>query len=206
MGSNPSSVVYSKPVEGTKEPGFSHIYRNADYMDKVYETPQPQYKSVRDILVDNCLTKFPNNDCYGQIDLKITKVEGAEDLQERTMKTFKYREVFHLAENVGSYIISNQMDFPGVQFDMKLIGIYAKNRYEWMLVDIACCLYGLTLVPLYDTLGIENLSYCLNNSGMTTLFCSAETLPVLLKLKDHGNLKNVICFDRLPKELEMQVK
>lgn len=197
MGSNPS-VVYSKPVEGTKEKGFSHIYRNADYMDKVYETPEPQYKSLRDILVENCLTKYPNNDFYGQVHLTITKVDG-EEVEERTMKTFKYREVFHLAENVGSYIINNQMDFPGVEFDVKLIGIYAKNRYEWMIADLACCLYGLTLVPLYDTLGIENLSYCLNNSGITTLFVAAETVPVLLKLKDHGNLKNIISFDRLPK-------
>ena len=36
---------------------------------------------------------------------------------------------------------------------MKLIGIFSKNRYEWIIADIACMLYGLTIVPLYDTLG-----------------------------------------------------
>lgn len=44
---------------------------------------------------------------------------------------------------------------------MKLIGIFSKNRYEWMVSDMACMLYGLTIVPLYDTLGIDNLTYCL---------------------------------------------
>lgn len=37
---------------------------------------------------------------------------------------------------------------------MKFIGIYAKNRVEWLFADLACTLYGLTSVPLYDTLGI----------------------------------------------------
>ena len=36
---------------------------------------------------------------------------------------------------------------------MKFIGIFSKNRPEWTLVDIACMIYGLTSVPLYDTLG-----------------------------------------------------
>ena len=173
-------------------------------MDKVYESPSPQFKSFRDILVENCLIKYPNHDFLGKITLKVTKVND-EEVEEREVTKFKYREVFHLAENVGSFVINNEMDFPGVEFDMKLIGIFAKNRYEWMVADIACCLYGLTLVPLYDTLGVENLSYCLNNSGITTCFCTAETVNTLLKLKDHGNLKNIISLDPLTKETEMKL-
>ena len=37
---------------------------------------------------------------------------------------------------------------------MKFVGIYSKNRTEWMLLDWGCMLYGLTSVPLYDTLGV----------------------------------------------------
>ena len=46
------------------------------------------------------------------------------------------------------------MEYHEKHHGMKLIGIFAKNRYEWMVVDVLCCLYGLTSVPLYDTLGI----------------------------------------------------
>jgi long-chain acyl-CoA synthetase len=42
-------------------------------------------------------------------------------------------------------------DVPGQP--MRLIGIYSRNRMEWMLVDLACCMYGFVTVPLYDTLG-----------------------------------------------------
>ena len=83
---------------------------------------------------------------------------------------------------------------------MGFVGIYAKNRIEWLLTDFACTLFGLTSVPLYDTLGIENLNYCLNQTEMTTLFLTEATLKILLGLKDHGKLKNVVLFDRVDAE------
>lgn len=70
-----------------------------------------------------------------------------------------------------------------------------------MVADIACLLYGLTMVPLYDTLGIDNLSYCLEHSGVTTLFVTNDTIKTILNLKSFGNLSNLICFDPLTPEL-----
>lgn len=40
-----------------------------------------------------------------------------------------------------------------------LIGVYSKNRVEWNTLDMGCALYGYTLIPLYDTLGSETISY-----------------------------------------------
>ncbi len=39
-----------------------------------------------------------------------------------------------------------------------MIGIFAKNRKEWGMLDITTALYGFTMVPLYDTLG-RNINY-----------------------------------------------
>ena len=44
---------------------------------------------------------------------------------------------------------------------MNLVGVFSKNRLEWFQLDWACVLFGYTLAPLYDTLGKENLGYCL---------------------------------------------
>ena len=41
MGGTAESKPVSKPIEGTKEKGFSHIYRNAKFMDKLYDSPKP---------------------------------------------------------------------------------------------------------------------------------------------------------------------
>lgn len=80
------------------------------------------------------------------------------------------------------------------------MGIYSKNRYEWFLTDWACVLFGITTVPLYDTLGIENLTYCLNQTLLTSIFVSNATIKSLLKLKDIGRLRLVISFDPLDEE------
>lgn len=80
---------------------------------------------------------------------------------------------------------------------MNIVGIYSKNRVEWWTTDWACGLFGITSVPLYDTLGKENLTYCLKQTMMTTLFLSAPCMKNLLDLDDIGNLQTLICYDHL---------
>lgn len=84
---------------------------------------------------------------------------------------------------------------------LKLVGVYSKNRAEWMLVDIASCLYGFTTVPLYDTLGPENISYVLNHSGVQSLFCSGDSCKTIAATTNIGQLKIVVSFDPLSDEL-----
>ena len=54
-----------------------------------------------------------------------------------------------------------------------MVGIHSKNRLEWVLLDVASCLYGFTIIPLYDTLGPENISLNLINSGVKNMFTSS---------------------------------
>ena len=47
------------------------------------------------------------------------------------------------------------------QFKLKLVGVFSKNREEWLLLEYANVLQGNTMVPLYDTLGLESIPYIL---------------------------------------------
>lgn len=89
---------------------------------------------------------------------------------------------------------------------MKLLGVYSKNRYEWFLCDWAFALFGIANVPLYDTLGVENLTYCLNQTGISTLMVTSVTLKVLLTLTDLGKLSTVVSFDPLDEATKVAVK
>ena len=42
------------------------------------------------------------------------------------------------------------------------MGVFSKNREEWMLLEYANILFGNTMVPLYDTLGPDSIPYVLN--------------------------------------------
>ena len=57
------------------------------------------------------------------------------------------------------------------------MGIFARNRPKWTILDVACILYGYCTIPIYDTLGDENISYVFNH---TKLLC--------LKVMDKLNL------------------
>lgn len=109
--------------------------------------------------------------------------------------------MFDWATKLGSFLKNNKLEYTE-KTGMKFVGIFSKNRYEWVLTDLACMIFGFTVIPLYDTLGIENLTYCLEHSGISTLFVSSGTIKTVLGLKGHGNLENLICFDPLTPEIE----
>lgn len=75
---------------------------------------------------------------------------------------------------------------------LKLVGMYAKNRAEWTICDIANALYGYTMIPFYDTLGPDSVSFVLAHSEIVTCFCSASAIETLSKTKELHNLKNIV--------------
>jgi long-chain acyl-CoA synthetase len=42
------------------------------------------------------------------------------------------------------------------------LGIFAKNREEWAVIDLACMRNSVTIVPFFDSLGPEALSFVIN--------------------------------------------
>lgn len=75
-------------------------------------------------------------------------------MENRTIQRHTYREVLDTSFNLGRAVYARQLYFQENLFNMKLIGIYSKNRYEWFVADWACVQFGITSVPLYDTLGV----------------------------------------------------
>ena len=88
-------------------------------------------------------------------------------------------------------------------FKIKFVGIYSKNSTEWLLTDIACSYYGLTVVPIYDTQGEEATKEMFDQTNLTTLFLTCTHLNGILDSFKKGNvakLKNQVIMD--PMQLE----
>ena len=123
------------------------------------------------------------------------------------MRDFNYAQLHEMSMALGKSLYHRKLWFEEEEeLKMHLVGVYAKNRYEWFVYDWACCLFGFTTVPLYDTLGIENLTYCLNQTGLTTLFLEKEVLKNIINLKDRGNLRTLILFDEPTPDIADQCK
>ncbi|KAG8917336.1 hypothetical protein FRC00_013737, partial [Tulasnella sp. 408] len=82
--------------------------------------------------------------------------------------------------------------------DFEAVGIWAVNRPEWQITDLACQAYNKVSVALYDTLGPDAVEYAINHSEVPIIFCSSEHIQALL---DNAAacpvLKMIVSFDPL---------
>uniref|UniRef100_A0AAR2JK47 Arachidonate--CoA ligase n=1 Tax=Pygocentrus nattereri TaxID=42514 RepID=A0AAR2JK47_PYGNA len=106
----------------------------------------------------------------------------------------KYKQVF-MAEYLGSGLLHRGLKPSPDTF----IGIFAQNRPEWIISELACYTYSMVAVPLYDTLGPEALVFIINRANISTVLCDkqikAETLLTNCEKSLTPVLKTVIIMD-----------
>ena len=67
--------------------------------------------------------------------------------------------------------------------------MYGPNCLEWALTEQSCNAYGLTLCPIYDTLGADSVEFILQQTQMKTCVCTpSETLKVGYVVRIHSSL------------------
>ncbi|XP_074807329.1 long-chain-fatty-acid--CoA ligase 1 isoform X2 [Natator depressus] len=87
-----------------------------------------------------------------------------------------YKEVSERAEYVGSALLHRGYKPAPDQY----IGIFAQNRLEWVLIEQGCYTYSMVVVPLYDTLGADAISYIVNKADLALVFCDKSDKAKLL--------------------------
>lgn len=81
------------------------------------------------------------------------------------------------------------------------MGIFAKNREEWAVADLACLRSSVTIVPFFDSLGPDALTYVINQTELTTICIDKTSLNLIIKMKEKiPSLSNLILFDELTDE------
>ncbi|XP_067858332.1 long-chain-fatty-acid--CoA ligase 5 [Heptranchias perlo] len=78
-----------------------------------------------------------------------------------------YKQVSDRAEYLGSGLLHRGSNPSPDQY----IGVFAQNRPEWIISELACYTYSMSVVPLYDTLGAEAIVYIINKAEISTVIC-----------------------------------
>ncbi|XP_041672361.1 long-chain-fatty-acid--CoA ligase 5 [Cheilinus undulatus] len=121
--------------------------------------------------------------------------------QGKPYQWLKYRQVSDRAEHLGSGLIHRGLQPNPDTF----IGIFAQNRPEWIISELACYTYSMVAVPLYDTLGPEALVFIINQAEISTVLCDnqtkAETLVQTREKDQIPVLKTIIIMDSFSPEL-----
>ena len=74
---------------------------------------------------------------------------------------------------------------------MKLIGFCCRTREEYMVSSFGCQMDTITIVTIYDTLGINSIEFILKQTELTTILTETKDLELFLKLKELNKLVNV---------------
>ncbi|XP_071498607.1 long-chain-fatty-acid--CoA ligase 1-like [Diadema antillarum] len=123
-------------------------------------------------------------------------------MQSGTVEYLSFNQVEIAAKEIGSGLIHLGLK----PKSDSLLGIYAQNRLEWGLTDVACVTYTITNVPLYDTLGPDVCSFVINEGKITMVACdTAKRIKAILeKASESPSLKVIIVM--LPNEVTEEVK
>ncbi|XP_012734933.2 long-chain-fatty-acid--CoA ligase 5 [Fundulus heteroclitus] len=113
----------------------------------------------------------------------------------------KYKQVSDRAQHLGSGLLHKGLTPSSQTF----IGIFAQNRPEWIIGELACYTYSMVAVPLYDTLGPEALVFIINQADISTVLCDnqkkAETLLLNHEKGQTSVLKTVVLMDPFSPDL-----
>ncbi|XP_066499414.1 long-chain-fatty-acid--CoA ligase 1 [Hoplias malabaricus] len=102
-----------------------------------------------------------------------------------------YAEVAERAQVLGSGLLAKGCKPNPNQF----VGIFAQNRPEWMIAELACYTFSMAVVPLYETLGLEAMVHILNLAEITLVICDKEEkAESLLANKETGVTPALSCL------------
>uniref|UniRef100_A0A667ZCM1 Arachidonate--CoA ligase n=1 Tax=Myripristis murdjan TaxID=586833 RepID=A0A667ZCM1_9TELE len=180
--------MQSVEVQGGEFARRSPLQKGDSHMTYFYDDAKTMYEFfLRGVRVSN------NGPCLGSRKPK------------QPYEWMTYREVLDRAENLGSAFLHRGHSKTADPH----IGIFAQNRPEWTICELACYTYSLVSVPLYDTLGTEAISYIVDKATISTILCDvADKVSLVLgcvKDKKHS-LKTIVLMETPSSELVNQAR
>ena len=187
-GRSARPISYTEPCGFATSPSETPPLRRPNTTAQV--PPHPLGATTVIEMLERAAEHFSDFPCLGT-----RAVLPGGELGHYEFKTFAhvFRLTTKLADSLGPLIPRNG-DGLGI------VGIYAVNREEWIITDMACALQGLTTVPLYDTLGVDNIEYIINQTEMTCVAASTKQIPTITSLRKAGkvpSLRHVLHFESL---------
>lgn len=178
-------------LPGTALPGRTAVYKNGKYPDVQFGTDEYETKTAYDTF-ERGLKKSAKLPCLGHrpYDPK-TKTWGPYVWQT-------YEEVAKRRTDLAAGLVKlheNSLSGLTAQYS---VGIFAKNRPEWSITDLACASQRIVSVALYDTLGADSTEYIINHSDIELVVCSLDHVAsLLLNRAKTPKLRVIVSMDQL---------
>lgn len=189
----PPGSPYSLPVPGTERENRTHIYRNYAFRDgPLLERLEPHVMTVHDLFEETWQYR-PQKRMLGW-----RPWNPSTKTWDPKYVWSTYGEIAERRKNFGTGIVELHHRV-GVPAHSKYgVGIWAQNRPEWQITELACVSQALYLVTLYETLGPQTTEFIINHGELVSVVCSLPHVPTLLKIAHKvPTLKLIITLDPL---------
>uniref|UniRef100_A0A8C2DXN2 Arachidonate--CoA ligase n=1 Tax=Cyprinus carpio TaxID=7962 RepID=A0A8C2DXN2_CYPCA len=186
--------MQSVEVQGSEYARRSILQDSDTYMTYYYKDAQTMYEFfLRGLRVSN------NGPCLG------SRKPGKPYNCEPCLICVLSDMVADRAEFAGSALLHRGHSQTGDKY----IGIFAQNRPEWTISELACYTYSLVAVPLYDTLGTEAISYIIDKATISTVICDiADKARLILDCVSgqKHSITTIVIMENFDSELIAQAK
>ena len=161
-------VGYACPVGA---PGEGPIMRNGEHPHEFLTTPAPGIVNLHQNFMHGVSTR-PTAPCLGS--------RVREDGSVGPYEWQTYAQVASRVEAVAAGLWKLDC-VPMAPDGRRFLGFFLKNCRDWVVGALSCFKTGVTVVPMYDTLGPETVQYIQEQTLTTSVICTASELPQLLK-------------------------
>ena len=195
MGQNQFTPIKNGVFIGEKKEGETQIIRNPTYahIEPLPSTIEEGLDTLYKIF-ERTVKKYPNKSGLGNRE-RLSK----DKYGEYKFKTYKEIETEVIEYATGISLLNLCPEVKCKSGDtFKFLGIYSRNREEWMISDIASHMNSVSIVTLYDTLGDNTIEFILSETNLETIAMETVNLFKITKLAEENkvsNLKNLILFD-----------
>ena len=80
----------------------------------------------------------------------------------------------------------------------RFVGLWSKNRYEWLATHIANMYYNQTTIGFFDSMGAQSVDYILKQTELSCIFSTPEYIAKIIQMKKDKlatTIKFLVCFD-----------
>ncbi|CAG8611154.1 7620_t:CDS:2 [Funneliformis mosseae] len=187
----------SVTIPGSKKPGQTAVYRNAFMPNALAERPCPEVNTAFENF-QYAVCKFAKRPCLGYRPFDKSTGNFGEYVWET------YEQTLVRVNNVGSGLVYiNDTVVRNGRKDRYTVGVWSFNKPGFQLAIQANAAHNLITVPLYETLGLDTVEYCMNHAEIQMVLVSADRVAPMLRLAAKiPQLKIIISFDPLEESLD----
>ena len=190
------NITYGEYISEPKE-NETGILRNPNYAKKdLLETMHLDCETVWDSFEINLKKNRHKFNFLGY------RKKVKRDEYEKKFTWITYEEANELILNFSRGL--NVLNLcPEINFEnespFRFLGIYSRNKKEWLLSYLGAMRDSITIVTIYDTLGDRAVEFILEQSQVTTILIEIKALKKIYELAQKNKtfqVKNLIVLER----------